>query len=64
VIKQPAKVVAGGAQCGELPRGKKPFVLGRQAPVCLMAGHGKKLAQRGPKIILYANPAILVGKME
>jgi hypothetical protein len=34
-----------------LPVGKEPFVLGREAPVCLMAGHGKRLAQPGPKII-------------
>ena len=49
-IEQPAQVVAGGAQGGELPVGKEPFVLGCEAPVCLMAGHGKRLAQPGPKI--------------
>jgi hypothetical protein len=50
-IQQPAQVAGGGAQRGKLPGGKEPFVLGRQAPVCLMTGHGKRLAQRGPKII-------------
>lgn len=50
-IEQPAQVAGGGAQGWELPAGKKPFILGREAPVCLMAGHGKRLAQCGPKII-------------
>jgi hypothetical protein len=27
-----------------LPGGKEPLVLGREAPVCLMSCHGKRLA--------------------
>jgi hypothetical protein len=30
-----------------LPGGKEPFVLGCEAPMCLMAGHEKMLTQRG-----------------
>jgi hypothetical protein len=46
-IEQPAQVGGGGAQRGELPGGKEPFVLGCEAPMCLMTCHGKMLTQRG-----------------
>src|ERR1019366_5635482 len=39
-IEQPAEVGGGGAQRGELPGGKEPFVPRSEAPVCLMPCHG------------------------
>jgi hypothetical protein len=39
-IEQPAEVGGCGAECGELPGGKEPLVLGSEAPVCLMPCHG------------------------
>jgi len=60
-VRSALRAPAAAAQRGEMPVGKEPFILGRETSVCLMAGHRKRLAQRGPKIIFRLRRSISDG---